>query len=137
MQQAKGFTLIELMIVIAIIAIIAAIAVPSYSEYVRKSRRADAARFAGEMQLALEHWRAENPSYAGCGTPPCGSGTYPTPPSTTASPFYAIAIASATPATYSITATAIGVQAGDRCGVMTLDRAVNQGKPSWANSNCH
>jgi len=66
MQQSKGFTLIELMIVIAIVAIIAAIAIPAYGEQVRKSRRAEASRFVGDMQLSLERWRAENPSYAVC-----------------------------------------------------------------------
>lgn len=140
MTMHRGFTLIELMIVVAVIAIIAAIAIPSYSEYVLKGRRADATRFAGEMQLALEHWRAENPSYASCGAPPCGSGTYPTLPSATASPFYVIEIVAAnTNATnYRITASprSGSAQAGDRCSVLTLDRAINQGKPSWTNPAC-
>lgn len=41
-KQSRGFTLIELMIVVAIIAIIAAIAYPSYTSQVMKSERADA-----------------------------------------------------------------------------------------------
>ncbi|MDW7601742.1 prepilin-type N-terminal cleavage/methylation domain-containing protein, partial [Stenotrophomonas maltophilia] len=41
-RLARGFTLIELMIVVAVVAILAAIAYPSYSEHVRKSRRAQA-----------------------------------------------------------------------------------------------
>jgi type IV pilus assembly protein PilE len=61
---ARGFTLIELMVVVAIIAIIAAIAIPSYSAQVRKSRRADAVNGLGDLQLRQERWRAENPSYA-------------------------------------------------------------------------
>jgi type IV pilus assembly protein PilE len=41
-QEYRGFTLIELMIVIAIIAILAAVAMPSYQNYVARARRADA-----------------------------------------------------------------------------------------------
>lgn len=141
MQQAKGFTLIELMIVVAIIAILAAIALPAYNEQVRKSRRAEAARFAGEMQLNLERWRAENPSYANCVVVGCGSGTYPTSPDVTASPFYTVAIdaATATGTYYIITAAPRtgSAQAGDRCGNLTLERTVNQGKPKWGLLACN
>lgn len=141
MQKSRGFTLIELMIVVAIVAIIAAIAIPAYGEQVRKSRRAEAARFAGDMQLGLERWRAENPSYANCATAPCGSGTYPTVPTATVSPFYTIEIVAAntTATNYRITATprAGSAQADDRCGVLTLDRSTNQGKPNWATAACN
>lgn len=41
-NRSKGFTLIELMVVVAIIGIVAAIAAPSYDAYLRKSKRADA-----------------------------------------------------------------------------------------------
>lgn len=136
-QRAGGFTLIELMVVIAIIAIIAAIAIPSYTEQVKKGRRAEAARFVGDLQLRLEQWRAENPCYGLSGAGGCptytASGTYPTVPNSTASPFYTIAIATAAPTTYSITATPTGVQSGDRCGVLTATQA---GKPTWANTDC-
>lgn len=54
MNIKKGFTLIELMIVVAIIAILAAIAYPSYQEYVRKTKRvesqAELIALAGQLQ---------------------------------------------------------------------------------------
>lgn len=139
MQRSRGFTLIELMIVVAIVAIIAAIAIPAYGEQVRKSRRAEASRFAGEMQMSLERWKADNPSYAACTPTPCGSGAYPAVPTATASPFYEIEIAAATPTNYRVTATprTDSKQAGDRCGVLTLDWAANQGRPTWGNSACN
>ena len=53
-KMIKGFTLIELMIVVAIIAILAAIAYPSYQEYVRKTKRiesqAELIALAGQLQ---------------------------------------------------------------------------------------
>ncbi len=42
MKKQKGFTLIEVMIVVVIVAILAAVAIPSYQDSVRKTRRADA-----------------------------------------------------------------------------------------------
>lgn len=138
-RNASGFTLIELMVVLAIVAIIAAIAYPSYLEQVRKGRRAEASRFVGELQLHMERWRAENPCYgqngsAGCPTAFTESGTYPTEPNSTLSPYYTIDIATATPTAYSITATPTGVQDGDRCGVLT---ATQGGKPTWATAACN
>jgi type IV pilus assembly protein PilE len=138
-HTAKGFTLIELMVVIAIIAIIAAIAIPGYTEQVRKGRRADAGRFVGDLQLRLEQWRAENPCYGITPSPACDaiSGTYPTAPTSAVSPYYTIAIGTATQSAYTITATPTGVQAGDRCGTLTLNSATNGGKPSWDTASCN
>ena len=61
---ARGFTLIELMIVLVVIAIIAAVAIPAYTSQVRKSRRSDAMTALGDLQLRQERYRAENPTYA-------------------------------------------------------------------------
>ncbi|WP_432696818.1 type IV pilin protein [Marinobacterium sp. YM272] len=59
----RGFTLIELMIVVAIIGIIAAVAYPSYLDYVRKSRRAEAQAVLLDAQIKQERYRAYNNSY--------------------------------------------------------------------------
>jgi type IV pilus assembly protein PilE len=140
MRTNKGFTLIELMVVIAIIAIIAAIAIPSYTESIRKGRRSDAVKEIGRLQLDLERWRAENPSYANCSPSPCGSGTYPALPTATTSPYYTLAIvaASTNASGYQITATprAGSAQAGDRCGTYTFTLAAGVLSKSAATTNC-
>jgi type IV pilus assembly protein PilE len=133
MRRNTGFTLIELLIVVAIVGILAAIAIPMYNEQVAKGRRADAVRAVGDLQLALESWRAENPSYADCGAPGCGSGTYPTAP---ASNFYTITPGGLSATGYTITATPRGVQAGDRCGNLTADQNLRT-KPTWSTAACN
>jgi len=62
--KPNGFTLIELMIVVAVVGILAAVAYPSYAEYVRKSRRSDAIAAISKVQQAQERWRASNPAYS-------------------------------------------------------------------------
>lgn len=62
-SRESGFTLLELMVVVAIIAIIAAIAIPSYTQYIRKSHRADALQRMQQIALSQERFRAENPGY--------------------------------------------------------------------------
>lgn len=133
-SRASGFTLIELMIAAAVIAILAAIAIPNYLEQSRKGRRAEAVRAVGEYQLAMERWRAENPSYANCSGSGCGSGTYPSTPS---SDFYTMTPGTANATSYSITATPRGKQTGDRCGNLVLNwPAVS--KPTWSGeANCN
>ena len=63
-REQRGFTLIELMIVVAIIAIIAAIAYPSYQNHVIKTRRAAAAACSLEAAQFMERFYTTNLSYA-------------------------------------------------------------------------
>lgn len=60
----KGFTLIELMVVVAVIAIIAAIALPSYNDTVKRGKRNDAKEYLLDLASQQEIFYAQNLSYA-------------------------------------------------------------------------
>lgn len=61
----KGFTLLELMIVVVMIAVIAAITIPSYQNYSRKNNEKLALQKVQQVALQLENEKARNFSYAG------------------------------------------------------------------------
>lgn len=68
-QKTFGFTLIELMIVVAVIAILAAIAYPSYQNQVRKARMGQAQADLLELAQFMERCFVANNTYAGCALP--------------------------------------------------------------------
>lgn len=81
-RKTKGFTLMELMIVVAIIGILSSIAIPSYVEHVRQGKRADAKVELLKIAQMQESYYVQNMSYAkklgaGAGTLGLAGATIP------------------------------------------------------------
>lgn len=65
MRRHQGFTLIEVMIVVAIVAILSAIAIPSYNDYVTRSQLTEAFSRLSEVRVKMEQYFQDNRSYVG------------------------------------------------------------------------
>ncbi len=128
----RGFTLIEIMIVVAIIGILAAVAYPQYQEYQMKSRRSEGRTLLTQIAAKQEQFFQDNRRYTDnftqLGTLAVSATTPTTPTSVTSeNGYYTVTIAAgdfnpALPFTYRLTATAQGVQATDDCTTLTLDQ---------------
>ena len=70
----KGFTMIELMVVVVIVGVLAAIAVPIYGKYVKNSRVTEATSRIGEIVTAAKAWAMENQDASGNPTWPSAAG---------------------------------------------------------------
>jgi len=119
-RRAAGFTLIELMIVVAVVAILAAVAYPSYAEHVRKSRRAQAKADLVEYTQMAERYHTVNNTYAGFVFSNNTASTQSPREGGTA--HYTIGF-TGTQNTFSFTATPAGNQTKDKCGTMSVNQA--------------
>ncbi|MBL4743489.1 MAG: type IV pilin protein [Cycloclasticus sp.] len=122
-----GFTLIELMIVVAIIGILAAVAYPSYTSSVQAAKRATAQADLMELASFMERNFTENNTYAGATIAASGitNDDY-----TLTAPIPGLGAT-----TYTLTAVPNnpGSQANDMCGTMTLTQT---GATTAATNNC-
>lgn len=128
-STSRGFTLIELMIVVAIVAILAAVALPSYRDYILRGQLVDATSLLSSSRANMERYFQDNRTYATVGSivPPC-SGTQG---------LFTLSCPSAPTATaYTLQATGIGAVAAFAYTVDNLNRqqtAIGAGAPpGWA-----
>ena len=141
---SDGFTLIELIIVVAIIGIITTIATPAYFSFVEKSRRADGMAALSSFAGAMERHFTVNGTYCGSGpssSSDCSTGTHTGDPSVfpTEAPldgsdkYYDLDIQAVTATTFTLTATPKGVHGNDSCGTLQLSHT---GSRSAASADC-
>jgi type IV pilus assembly protein PilE len=111
-ESNSGFTLIEVMIVVAIVGILVAIALPNYRNYVQRGDRAAARAGLLEAQQFMERFYATNNTFAGATLP----ARFTSVPSNAAK--YSIAVNNLAANTFTLTATPIGTV--EKCGNLTL-----------------
>ena len=140
MQQQntnKGFTLIELMIVVAIVTILAGISIPLYQNYMIKARRADAKAALSELSVWMERYYTAKSCYTTVDSNgDCTASTAPALPFNVApksaynpsipvpannpAAFYGLTVVT-TATSFTLTATPLSKQPDTKCGALSLN----------------
>lgn len=114
MKTQKGFTLIELMVVVAIVGILASIAIPAYTSYVLRGKLTEATSELSTMRVKLEQYFQDNRSYVGA----CAAGTVAPLP---AGKYFTYTCPTLTDSAFTVTATGVAARGTDGF-VYTVDQ---------------
>jgi type IV pilus assembly protein PilE len=130
-KREKGFSLVEILVVVTIVAILTAVAVPSYSEHVRKQKRNFSKVQLHDIINRQNQYLADNRQYANNLTllgyssatyGITGNGSYVAADSTEA--IYTIGLTNTSNYTYTVIATPVNSQASDSaCGTLSITSA--------------
>jgi type IV pilus assembly protein PilE len=118
--RPRGFTLIELIIVIAIVALLVAVALPSYRDHMRKSRRAEAQAYLMAIAGRQQQFLIDSRGYAAT----LATINIPQPASVVAAYDVTLAVVTGPPPTFLLTAAPKSGtdQTLERCGTLTIDQ---------------
>lgn len=119
-RAVRGFTLIELMLVVIVMAILAGVAYPSYVEQTRKSKRGQVKADLVEYAQLAERYHTTQNTYEGFTLP--GGGSSVSSPREGGTAAYSVGFVG-TQSVFTLSATAQGNQAKDKCGDLGINQA--------------
>lgn len=119
-RPPHGFTLIELMIVVAIVAILAMVAMPAYDSYIRRSVRVEAQGYMQTVASRQAQFLVDTRAYANATQM---AAAVPVPARVAAAYTVTLPAPQAAPPAYTLTLTPTGRQTADTCGTLAIDQA--------------
>jgi len=134
-KSARGFTLVEIVTVVAIVGILTAIALPQYFQSIARGHRSEARATLTHAAQWMERWRTERGGYQdplNLPNPPQLPAALQNSPAS-GTPVYNITVTTPTAATYLLTATPVGPMINDGCGNLTLDSTGLRGRSGTLN----
>jgi type IV pilus assembly protein PilE len=136
-RRRRGFTLIEVMIVVVMIALLAAVALPSYQATIRKGRRAEARAALVTAAQLMERYATE---HGASGYSTATISTVPGPTVVTKpvtdNGYYQLSLTNLAATTFTLRAAPQGAQAADDCATFTLDERGVRGVSGTTRTDC-